>query len=136
MWPVGGTGEWHVACWRDRRVPYHCYGRGGGREGREQFEDIGVEERIMIKLLFNTWDRVTCTGFIWLRIGTGGGHFQLRKLTSGIPKISRNYCTSWGPVSSSVITATRSNNSLLNLLSFIGVTFQMHDSDSYCQSAV
>jgi len=73
-------------------------------DGREQLEDIGVKERIMIKLVFNTWDRVACTGFIRLRIGTGGRHFQLQKLTSGIPKIPRNYCTSWGPVSSSVIT--------------------------------
>ena len=86
---------------RYRRVPKRVT---EGGERKEQLEDIGVEERIIIKLVFNTWDRVACTGFIWLRIGTGGGQFQLRKLISGTPKIPGNYYTSWGLVSSSVIT--------------------------------
>jgi hypothetical protein len=34
-------------------------------------EDIGVEERIILKWIFKMWNRETWTGLIWLRIGTG-----------------------------------------------------------------
>jgi len=45
-------------------------GFGGGPKERDHSEDLGVEERIIIKLIFNTWNGEPCTGFIWLRIGT------------------------------------------------------------------
>jgi len=45
-------------------------GFGGGPKERDHSEDLGVEERIKLKLIFNTWNGEACTGFIWLRIGT------------------------------------------------------------------
>jgi hypothetical protein len=32
---------------------------------RDQLEDIGAEESIILKLIFNKWDVVAYTGFIW-----------------------------------------------------------------------
>jgi hypothetical protein len=64
------SAAWRVARRRDRRVPYSVL--VGGRKERGHLEDIGVEERIILKLIFNRWDGETCTGFIWLRVGTGG----------------------------------------------------------------
>jgi hypothetical protein len=32
------------------------------------------QERIILKWIIKKWDEKVWTGFIWLRIGTGGGH--------------------------------------------------------------
>jgi hypothetical protein len=50
----------HTGCW------------WGNLRERGQFEDIGVDGRIL-KWIFNKWDGQAWTGFIWLRIGRGGG---------------------------------------------------------------
>jgi hypothetical protein len=36
-------------------------------------EDIDVEEKIIIYLIFKTWGGEVWTGLLWLRIGTVGG---------------------------------------------------------------
>jgi hypothetical protein len=36
-------------------------------------EDIGVDRRIILKLIFKKWDVKAWTGLLWLRIWTGGG---------------------------------------------------------------
>ena len=38
---------------------------------RDNLEDLGVVERIILKWIFWKWDEEAWTGFIWLRIGTG-----------------------------------------------------------------
>ena len=58
----------HLARRRDRRVSYRVL--VGGGEETDQLQDIGVEERIILILIFNMWDGVSCTGFVSLRIGT------------------------------------------------------------------
>ena len=58
---------WNLARRRDRRVPYRVL--VGGKE-KDQLEDTGVEERIILRLIFNKWFGVACTGFVSLRIGT------------------------------------------------------------------
>jgi hypothetical protein len=40
-------------------------------EGKNQFEDLGTDGMIILKLIFKKWKREAWTGLIWLRIGTG-----------------------------------------------------------------
>jgi len=55
---------------RDRRVPYRVLVRAP--KERDHLEDVGIEEWIILKLIFNRWSGEACTGCIWLRVGTGG----------------------------------------------------------------
>jgi hypothetical protein len=41
---------------------------------RDHLEDTVVDGRIILRCIFRKWDVGACTGLIWLRIGTGGGH--------------------------------------------------------------
>jgi hypothetical protein len=56
--------------WADKRSEYSVL--VGKPEGREQLEDPGVDGRIILKIIFKTWEGAG-TGSIWLRTGTGGG---------------------------------------------------------------
>jgi hypothetical protein len=42
-------------------------------ENRNNLEGLGVDLRIILKLIFKKWDGEAWTGLLWLRIGTGGG---------------------------------------------------------------
>jgi hypothetical protein len=64
MWHVGVPGEF-------------TQGFGGGPEKRDHLENLPVEEMIILKLIFKSWDGEVCTRFIWLRTGTGGGGGRL-----------------------------------------------------------
>lgn len=61
MWHVGGTGKFRTG-----------FLGGGGPKGKDHLEDLDLEERIILKLIFNRWNGKICTEFICLRIGTGG----------------------------------------------------------------
>jgi hypothetical protein len=41
---------------------------------RNYFGDLGVDGRIIIRLMFRKWDVAVWTGSNLLKIGTGGGH--------------------------------------------------------------
>jgi hypothetical protein len=61
---VGGEesrGEAHTGFW------------GRNMKNKDHLEDLGVDGKITLKLVFKKWDGRGGTGFIWLRIWTGGG---------------------------------------------------------------
>jgi hypothetical protein len=45
----------------------------GKSEERDHLEDLGMDERIILRWIFRKWDVGTWTGSSWLRIETGGG---------------------------------------------------------------
>jgi hypothetical protein len=47
--------------------------RWGTLKERDHLEDIGVDGGIILNMS-SKWDGEAWTGFIWLEIGTGGGH--------------------------------------------------------------
>jgi hypothetical protein len=64
--------EWagHVACLGRGEVyiRFWC----GKLRLRDHLEDLGVDGRIMLKIIFKKWYGAW-TALIWFRIGTGGG---------------------------------------------------------------
>ena len=46
----------------------------GNLRERYLWGDPDVDGRIILRWIFRKWERVVGTGWIWLRIGTGGGH--------------------------------------------------------------
>ena len=50
------------------------FGWGNLGGGRDHFEDQGIDGKITLKRIFRKWDVGVCTGSIWLRKWTGGGH--------------------------------------------------------------
>jgi hypothetical protein len=62
----------HVAGVRERTGTHTGFG-GGNMKGKDHLEDLGVDGRITLILIFKKWEGRGGTGFIWLRIWTGGG---------------------------------------------------------------
>jgi hypothetical protein len=60
-----------VARIEDRRVAYTVF-VGGTRE-RDISKDPGVDGRIILKWICETFDEEAWTGLIWPRIAAGGG---------------------------------------------------------------
>jgi hypothetical protein len=44
-------------------------------EERDYLGDSDVDGRMILRWTFRNWEVVAWTGWSWLRIGTGGGHF-------------------------------------------------------------
>jgi len=59
----------------------------GHEDAREDhLEDLGVEERIILKWIFKKWDGETWTGLIWFRIGQVAGACECGNEPSGSTK--------------------------------------------------
>jgi hypothetical protein len=41
---------------------------------RDHLGDPSVDGRIILRWIFRKWEGLVATGWIWLRVGTGGGH--------------------------------------------------------------
>ena len=50
----------------------------GNLKERDHLEDLSVDERILLSLIFRRWDVGSWTGSSWLRIGSVGGHLLMR----------------------------------------------------------
>jgi len=58
-------------------------GRGEGCTGfwwgnlreRDHWGDPDADGRIILRWIFRKWEEVVGSGWSWLRIGTGGGHY-------------------------------------------------------------
>jgi len=61
MWHILETGEVHAGFWWDNL-----------RE-RDHFEDLDVDGRLIFEWIFRKWDGEVWTGFLWIKITTGGG---------------------------------------------------------------
>jgi hypothetical protein len=51
-------------------------GRGAYRvfvRGRDNLKNLGIDGRVILKWISIKWEVGAWTGFIWLRMGTGGG---------------------------------------------------------------
>jgi hypothetical protein len=57
-----GRGEMYTVFW------------WGNLRERDHLEEPGVDERITLRWIFRKWEVREWTGWIWLRIGTIGGH--------------------------------------------------------------
>jgi hypothetical protein len=63
------------ACSAYGREERHLQDFGGiDLRERDQFEDTGVDGRIILSWIFKSWNVKVWTGSSWLRIGTVGGH--------------------------------------------------------------
>ena len=81
-----GRGMWHV--WG--KEVYIGFWWGDLTES-DNVEDLVMDGRIILKLIFKKWDGNAWTGLVWLRIGTGGGRLWVRELTLGSHKL-RGIC--------------------------------------------
>jgi len=45
-----------------------------GAEGKRPLGRLGLDGSILLKWIFKKWDEEAWSGFIWLRIVTGGKH--------------------------------------------------------------
>jgi len=60
---------WHA--WEIRDVCTRLW--WGDLKERHHFEDLGIDGRLIIKLMFKKYDGGPWTGLIWPRIGKCGG---------------------------------------------------------------
>jgi hypothetical protein len=50
----------------------------GNLRERDQWGDLVVDGRIILRWIYRRWDVVIWSGSIWLRIEIGGGHLCVR----------------------------------------------------------
>ena len=66
----------HVARMGEERVVHKLL--VGKPEGKRPLGDPDLSGRIILRWIFRKLEGVVGTGWLWLRIGTGGGHLRVR----------------------------------------------------------
>jgi len=66
---MGGAGSTYGG-----RAEVHTEFLWGNLRERDHLEDLGEDGRIILRRIFRNCDEGSWTGFIWLRIETGGRH--------------------------------------------------------------
>ena len=69
------SAEWPIGFW------------WGNRREIDHWGDPDVDGGIILRWIFRKWEGVVGTGWSWLRIGTGGGHWWVRWWTFGFRKM-------------------------------------------------
>jgi hypothetical protein len=93
--------EKHVACMGDRK----CGNRFGGEAWwyRDHLEDLGVDERIILKWILNSQGSNAWTGSIWFSIEARGRALVITAMNLMFPHNARNSLSIWETVSFSII---------------------------------
>jgi hypothetical protein len=63
---------------------------GKSKGEKDNLEYLAVDGRIILKWIDKKWDEGAGTGFIWLRKGKRGGHFECSNKRSGSIKWRRS----------------------------------------------
>jgi hypothetical protein len=71
---------WHV--WGRREVCTGCW--WGNLSKRGHWGDPDINGRIILRWIFRKLEGVVGTGWVWLRIRTGGGHLYGKELSGSI----------------------------------------------------
>ena len=67
-----------MACEGGKRYEVLTRFRWGNLREREHVQDLGVDGRIILKLIFKKWNIGMWTEYIWLKVGICGGLFSVR----------------------------------------------------------
>ena len=95
--PVCGSAD---LLFLDLIIPGSVYvGLVGKPKGRDHLENLDLDGRLILKWILKKQSGRGCTGFIWLRVGTGRGAVLNTVMDFRIKKQDVNFCHEYATVS-------------------------------------